>query len=103
MAAHPATRNSWQIVFACVISAAIAAWFAGSPASGQQPPEPTKLEYNVVTIDANTLAAKLTEFGNQGWDVVMITTSEARVDGTANPPKVITEKYDVTCRKPARK
>jgi hypothetical protein len=81
----------------------VATWFSSGPASGQQAAGDGKIEYNVVNIDANSLGAKLTELGNQGWDVVSITIAESKVDGAATPPKVITEKYDVACRKPAKR
>lgn len=81
----------------------LAAWFSGGSASGQQAAGDGKIDYNVVSVDANSLGAKLIELGNQGWEVISVTIAESKVDGAATPPKVITEKYDVACRKPAKR
>lgn len=75
--------------------------FSGPIAQGQQAAN-VKVEYTVATVDANALSAKVTELAGQGWEVVTITTLEARVDGANNPPKVVTEKYDVCCRRIAK-
>lgn len=100
---HVPGRSSWTLVAACFASAILAAWFSSGSASGQQAAGDGKIEYNVVSVDANALAARLPELGNQGWEVVTITISEQKFDGGATPPKVIAEKYDVTCRKPAKR
>ena len=90
-------------IFGGLLTALALFAFTGPSASGQQAAAETKTEYTVVTIDANTLSAKVTELAGQGWDVVTITVLEAKVDGGGATPKVITEKYDVTCRRTVKK
>ena len=60
---------------------------------------PAKWQYTAVNINANELAVKLTELGNDGWEVFSVVPAESKVDGSDGTARVISDKYDVSAKK----
>lgn len=65
--------------------------------------ERPKWEYVTVSTEASSLQARLTELGDQGWEVFSIDRAdmavEQGVDGNAH---VVVSRYEVTAKRPAR-
>lgn len=90
-----------------VAAVAIAGWLGHPAASGGADPNGTaggKWEYVTGSIEPGSLQARLTELGNDGWEVFSIARVDSVVDQTADgKTHLVSEKLEVTAKRPARK
>lgn len=60
-------------------------------------------EYQTANLIPGDLQRKLTEMGQQGWQVFSIVNSDFSVDQTAeNSPRLVVQRLEVTARRPRR-
>jgi hypothetical protein len=95
-------RSRWSTALLVAVAMCVGLLLSNRPAvSYQNDSKPTKWQYNSIQINANELPAKLTELGNDGWEVFSIVQAESKVVSADGSAKVVADKYDVTGRKPA--
>lgn len=99
-----------RIPMFCLLAAAVVAivgWVGQPRVSGGADVKDAaggKWEYVTGSIETGSLQARLTELGNDGWEVFSIERVDSVVDQTADGKTHLTsEKLEVTAKRPARK
>lgn len=69
-----------------------------------QPPAGNEVwEYSTVNLEPGNLQAKLTEMGQQGWQVFSIVNSDFALDQTAEAnPRLVVQRQEVTAKRLSR-
>lgn len=87
------------------------ALIAGAVVMGLRPQESTVLaqgpagrttwEYQTLSVDLPSLAARLNELGGEGWEVFSIISTDGVVDTQADTkPHVLCQRVEVTAKRP---
>lgn len=82
---------------------AILAWGTFDRSGRAQAPSATPAwEYHSVGIEFATLPAKLTELGNDGWEVVTVLHTDQTVENQAddNKPHLLARRIEVIAKRP---
>lgn len=94
------SRNTFVVVAVLV---AVLGLVSARFSVGQQPkPAQPKYEYLTQPVQVGSLQAKLSELGNDGWQVVSLIRSISAIDNSDDGhPKLKTEEYQLTTIRPA--
>jgi hypothetical protein len=102
---HPA--NYWQRCWlgglaALTLGAGTILWSfaevtAQAPASS---PRPLRWDYQSVGVEFSGLPARLTDLGNDGWEVVIVLNTDSTVENNAeNRPHLLTQRVEIVAKR----
>lgn len=62
-------------------------------------------EYNSQSVEAASIQTKLVELGSGGWEVFSVTSTDGMVEspGADGKPHVISQRFEVTAKRPKQK
>jgi hypothetical protein len=87
--------------------AAAAVWFSGRSATealAQAPAARTQWDYQSASTELASLSNKLTELGNDGWEVVSVISTDATVDSQVDTkPHLLCQRVEVVAKRPRAK
>lgn len=95
--------NSWTLA---VVVGLVGAWmFATSEQARSYPdgePQFTKWEYTSVGTEATSLPVRLSELGEQGWEVFSIDRSDMVLEMGDGNTHLVASRYEVSAKRPVR-
>lgn len=96
-------RRTMGVVAIGAILAATVLWTHGVPEAAAQATAAvrTAWDYQSSSVELGALGAKLNEWGNDGWEVISIVSTESQLDTQDNEkPRLMCQRVEVVAKRP---
>jgi hypothetical protein len=98
------TRHSWLGGVVLGLALAAAVWLGArnvSEARAQAAIAPLAWDYLSTSVELVSLSNKLTELGNDGWEVISVFSTRTELDSQSDTkPHIVTLRVEVVARRP---